>query len=93
MTKGGPLKAGGPPALHTSYHLATEGSEDMVSDAQKRANAKYRKKRMKQVTVRFSPNEMDVYDFLRGHENVSGYLKRLVREDMGRHSTISPSSS
>lgn len=58
----------------------------MVSDAQKRANAKYRKERMRQVTVRFSPNEMDVYEFLRGRENISGYLKRLVREDMKRHS-------
>lgn len=44
----------------------------MTTDAQRRANAKYRKERMKQVTVRFSPNEMDVYGFLRSHDNVSG---------------------
>ena len=56
----------------------------MVSEAQKRANAKYRKESMKQVTVRFSPNEMDVYEYLKGHENVAGYIKQLVREDMGR---------
>ena len=56
----------------------------MVSEAQKRANAKYRKESMRQVTVRFSPNEMDVYEFLRGHENVAGYIKQLVHEDMGR---------
>lgn len=56
----------------------------MVSEAQKRANAKYRKESMKQVTVRFSPNEMDVYEYLKGHDNVAGYVKRLIREDMGR---------
>ena len=55
----------------------------MVSDAQGGANAKYRKARMKQATVRFSPNEMSVYEFLCGHENASGYIKQLVCEDMG----------
>ena len=56
----------------------------MVSEAQKRANAKYRKESMKQVTVRFSPNEMDVYEYLKSHDNVAGYVKALIREDMGR---------
>lgn len=57
----------------------------MTTDAQRRADAKYRKERMKQVTVRFSPNEMDVYGFLRSHDNVSGYIKRLIRDDMEAH--------
>lgn len=57
----------------------------MTTDAQRRANAKYRKERMKQVTVRFSPNEMDVYGFLRSHDNVSGYIKQLIRDDMEAH--------
>jgi len=56
----------------------------MVSEAQRRANAKYRKESMKQVTVRFSPNESDVYEYLKGHDNVAGHVKRLIREDMGR---------
>lgn len=55
----------------------------MVSEAQKRANAKYRKK-MTQITVRFSPNEQKVYAYAKEQENVSGYIKRLIIEDMER---------
>ena len=56
----------------------------MTSDAQKRANDKYRKEKMKQLVVRFSPNEMDLYEFLKSQDNIAGYIKRLVREDMER---------
>ena len=52
-----------------------------VSEAQKRANAKYRKK-MRQVTIRFSPNEMDLYDYIKTQPNVAGYIKELIRNDM-----------
>ena len=37
----------------------------MPSEAQKRATAKYQKEKMKQIAIRFSPNEMDVYDFIK----------------------------
>lgn len=55
-----------------------------VSDAQKRANAKYRREKMKQMSVRFSPHEMDLYEHIRAQDNAAGYIKRLVREDMAR---------
>lgn len=55
-----------------------------VSESQKRANAKYRKEKMKQVVVRFSPNDMDLYEWLKGQDSIAGYLKRLIREDMER---------
>lgn len=54
-----------------------------ASEAQKRANAKYRRK-MKQITIRFSPNELDVYEHAQGHDNVAGYIKQLIRADMER---------
>ncbi len=54
----------------------------MVSDAQKRANEKYRKENVKQVAVRFYPSEQDVYEYLRTKDNVSGYIKQLIRNDM-----------
>ncbi len=54
----------------------------MVSEAQRRASAKYKREKMKQVSLRFSPNEMDLYEFLRSHDNVAGYLKGLIRRDM-----------
>ena len=53
-----------------------------VSDAQRRATAKYQKEKMKQIAIRFSPNEMDVYNHIKAQENIAGYIKSLVREDM-----------
>ena len=54
----------------------------MVSEAQKRASAKYRKEKMKQLSISFSPNEMDLYEFLKSQENTSGFIKQLVRDAM-----------
>ena len=56
----------------------------MATEAQKRAAEKYRKKSVKQVIVRFFPTDVDVYEHLHAQENMSGYIKRLVREDMER---------
>ncbi|MBO7701408.1 MAG: hypothetical protein J6S36_00685 [Eggerthellaceae bacterium] len=56
----------------------------MPSEAQKRATAKYQKEKMKQLSIRFSPNEMDLFDHIKSQPNVAGYIKRLVREDMER---------
>ena len=54
------------------------------TDAQKRASAKYRREKMKQIVISFSPNEMDVYDFLKQQPNMSGFIKQLAREAMER---------
>ena len=56
----------------------------MPTDAQKRANRKYQKEKMKQLVIRFSPNEMDLHDHIKAQPNIAGYIKRLVREDMER---------
>lgn len=53
------------------------------SDAQKRADANYRKK-MKQVVVAFSPNEMDLYEYLEARDNKAGFVKELIRQSMER---------
>lgn len=55
----------------------------MVSEAQRRASAKYQREKMKQVSVKFSPNEMDIYEWVREQGgSASGYIKQLVRADM-----------
>lgn len=56
----------------------------MVSEAQKRANAAYRKKSVKQLTVRFYPGDEDeaMYAWLKSRENTTEYIKALVRADM-----------
>ena len=54
------------------------------TDAQKRALNNYRKKNVKQVTIRFYQGEEDqaLYEWIKSRENVTGYLKNLVKEDM-----------
>ena len=54
----------------------------MPSEAQKRATAKYQKEKMKQIAIRFSPNEMDMFEHIKSQPSIAGYIKRLVREDM-----------
>ena len=56
----------------------------MVSEAQKRANEKYRKENVKQISVRFYPGEQDLFEHVKAQENIAGYIKQLVRQDMGK---------
>ncbi len=56
----------------------------MVSDAKKRADAKYRKEKVRQVVVRFGPPDADLLEHLEGKENMAGYIKQLIRADMER---------
>lgn len=63
----------------------------MVSNAQKRARAKYNNEKMVQKVVRFSPNESDLLAFLESHDNQAGYIKQLIREDMAKAPKKKPS--
>lgn len=49
----------------------------MVSDAQKRATAKYRRENVRQLVVRFYPKDAELYDFIR-ERGGSAYLKGLA---------------
>ncbi|MEY8678206.1 hypothetical protein [Granulimonas faecalis] len=55
-----------------------------MSDAQKRAVAKYRKNNVKTVAVAFYPGDADLLGWLGEQQNKTGYIKRLIREDMER---------
>lgn len=55
-----------------------------ISEAQKRAVAKYRKEKMKQLVISFSPNEMELYEYIRAQPNMSGFLKSLALDAMER---------
>ncbi len=56
----------------------------MVYDSQKRAVAAYRKKSVKQLTMRFYPNDADeaIYQWLKSQPNTTEYIKKLVVADM-----------
>lgn len=52
------------------------------SDAQREAEARYRKK-MHQIVVRYSPSDVDIFEHIKANGGAS-YLKRLVAEDIER---------
>lgn len=56
----------------------------MVYDSQKRAVSAYRKKSVKQLTLRFYPNDADeaMCKWLKSQPNTTEYLKKLVAVDM-----------
>lgn len=57
------------------------------TDGQKAANIRYKKECTKQIGVRFFTNNDDeqrLFDYAKSQDNVAGYIKRLIREDMER---------
>ena len=53
-----------------------------VSDAQKRASAKWDKENMKQRVVRFYPGEEELLNKLDSQPNKAGYFKALIKADI-----------
>lgn len=56
----------------------------MKTDAQKKAEMKYRREKVKQVMVTFSPKDADLYEWLCAQPSKAGTIKRLLREEMER---------
>ena len=52
------------------------------SEAQRRANLKYRKEKTKQLAMRFYPDDMELWEHLEKQPNKAAYIKRLIRGDM-----------
>lgn len=51
-----------------------------TSEAQKRASAKYQREKTKQVNVKFTPNDMELYRWLEAQGGtMSGTIKELIR--------------
>ena len=54
-----------------------------VSEAQKRANAKYDKSNTKMMSLKFNlQTDADILDRLAKVPNKQGYIKELIRKDM-----------
>ena len=53
----------------------------MLTEAQKRAKEKYRKKG-KQIVIQFYQTEQDMIDYLENQPAKATYIKNLIREDM-----------
>lgn len=55
----------------------------MTSDAQKRANAKYDKAHTKGIYLKLNTTtDADIIEYLQGVDNVQGFIKSLIRENM-----------
>lgn len=54
----------------------------MLTEAQKRAQAKYNKNNVRQTAIRFYPSERDMWEWLEKQPNKAGYIKQLIRADM-----------
>lgn len=53
------------------------------TEAQKRAAAKYQRVHTKQINLKFSPNEMDMFDWVKSQDGAaSRYIKDLIKNDM-----------
>ena len=53
-----------------------------LTEAQKRAQRKYVRESVRQMTVRFYPSEYDAWEWLNAQGNKAGYIKALIRADM-----------
>lgn len=53
----------------------------MASEAQKRANKKYREKGNR-MTIDFYPTEEELWNHINAQTNKQGYIKSLIRADM-----------
>lgn len=55
-----------------------------MSEAQKRATARYRKRALKFLTISFSPKDYDMLDYLDTKGARASYVKELIRRDMAQ---------
>lgn len=58
-----------------------------VTEAQKRASAKYQREKVKRISTSFYPDDSDIWDHLNNQTNKQGYIKQLIREDMERRAS------
>ncbi len=54
----------------------------MPTDAQKRADRRYKRDKTRQICLRFYPADRDVWSFLSAQDNRQGYIKGLIRREM-----------
>ena len=56
-----------------------------VTEAQRRAVAKYNREKVRAFNMRFYPTDADILAHFESQPNKQGYLKSLIRADMEAH--------
>lgn len=59
-------------------------TEKKTTEAQYRASQKYKKEKVKRITVDFSPVDSDLWEHLQNQPNKQGYIKALIRADISK---------
>ena len=58
----------------------------MATEAQKRATAKYDKAKTKGIYLKLNiVTDSDIIEHLKNTDNVQGYIKNLIKQDMKNH--------
>ena len=58
----------------------------MATEAQKRATAKYDKAKTKGIYLKLNiVKDSDIIEHLKNSDNVQGYIKNLIRQDIKNH--------
>lgn len=53
-----------------------------LTDAQRRAKAKYKAEKVKKILVEFYASDTELWDKLQEQTNKQGYIKDLIRKDL-----------
>lgn len=53
-----------------------------LTDAQKRAKAKYSREKVTKITIEFYPSDADLLQKVQEQESKQGYIKELIRKDI-----------
>lgn len=57
-------------------------TEKKTSPAQLRAAQKYKREKVKRITVEFTPTEANLWEHLQGQPKKQTYIKDLIRADL-----------
>ncbi len=59
-------------------------TEKKTTEAQYRASQKYKKEKVKRITVDFSPVDYELWEHLQNQPKKQTYIKALIRADMNK---------
>jgi hypothetical protein len=55
-----------------------------LTEAQKRAKAKYKSEKVKKILVEFYNSDAELWDKIQEQSNKQGYIKELIRKDLNK---------
>lgn len=53
-----------------------------LTEAQKRAKAKYKSQTVKKILLEFYPSDIELYNKVQEQPNKQGYIKELIKKDL-----------